>query len=355
MAKNLPISTPNKDVVVSWIYTWSRQQEMSINEQRVVLRILEHCQNQLKGIKIKDNLRKIDHGLFDVKLTMPVSDAFFSDYKPEDVKETLRTLSHRSFEYTNYETDEWWMCDFIESPDVKFRSGQMEFRVDNKLWDVFLNFTKGYREFELNKALALPTSYSLRFYMLMSNQKKTFDLSVERLKEWLGIAPELYKTKDGRDRIDHLEERVIKPSKEALDNSCPYTFDYFKKRENDRNIRSKVVGFKFIPIYQPQFRDQDLEKKELIAQISSGFLLDPNIVDYLKFNFGFEKSEIDRNKETLETAQKVVPDLIEELARLKGRVREMSNPKGYVIAAVKGMIYDYQQKGKDKIKHQLRT
>ena len=29
------------------------------------------------------------------------------------------------------------------------------FRVSNDLWDVFTKFAKGYREFELNKALAL--------------------------------------------------------------------------------------------------------------------------------------------------------------------------------------------------------
>ena len=42
MKKKLPI-TKNKDVVVSWVYTWSKQQDMSIHEQRIVLRILEAC------------------------------------------------------------------------------------------------------------------------------------------------------------------------------------------------------------------------------------------------------------------------------------------------------------------------
>lgn len=53
MKKKLPI-TKNKDVVVSWVYTWSKQQDMSIHEQRIVLRILEACQAELKGVKLKD-------------------------------------------------------------------------------------------------------------------------------------------------------------------------------------------------------------------------------------------------------------------------------------------------------------
>lgn len=343
------ITTPNRDIVVSWVYTWSRQQEMSIHEQRIVLRILEQCQLEaLQGVMVKNytgqNAPKFEHGLFDVDVTMHVSDVIYSNREYKEIIKALDDLSGRFF---TYEDDEvWWKCGFISNPKYQKRTGVITFRVANDLWDVLTKFTKGYREFELNKALALPTTYALRFYMLMSGQKTPFNMSVEKLKLWLGIAPELYKTKDGRDRIDNLEDRVIKPAKEALDNSCPYTFEYVKQRENDHNIRSKVVGFKFIPIPQPKFRDQDLEKKELLAQIPSGFLLDPNLVDYLKHNFGFEKSEIDRNKETLEAAQKVVPDLIGELARLKGRVREMTNPKGYVIAAIKGMTNDYQQKGK---------
>ena len=34
--------------------TWSKQQDMSIHEQRIVLRILEACQAELKGVKLKD-------------------------------------------------------------------------------------------------------------------------------------------------------------------------------------------------------------------------------------------------------------------------------------------------------------
>lgn len=72
----------NKDVVVSWIYTWSKQQDMSIHEQRIVLRILEACQAELKGIKLKDyagTKRKFEHGLWDVDAQMHVSDVIFPD------------------------------------------------------------------------------------------------------------------------------------------------------------------------------------------------------------------------------------------------------------------------------------
>ena len=120
MAKKLP-TTKNKDIVVSWIYTWSKQQEMSINEQRVLLRILEFCQTELKGIKIKDNMYQLQHGLWTVDLEMPISHAFFSDYKPVDVENTLRKLRERTFEYKDPMTEDWWACGFIEKPYVRYR------------------------------------------------------------------------------------------------------------------------------------------------------------------------------------------------------------------------------------------
>ena len=81
MKKKLPI-TKNKDVVVSWVYTWSKQQDMSIHEQRIVLRILEACQAELKGVKLKDyagTKRKFEHGLWVLMRKCMYLTLFFPD------------------------------------------------------------------------------------------------------------------------------------------------------------------------------------------------------------------------------------------------------------------------------------
>lgn len=343
MAKNLPIKTPNRDIVVSWVYTWSRQQDMSIHEQRIVLRILEQCQLEaLQGVKLKTytgaNAPRFEHGLFDVDVTMHVSNVIFSNREYKEIIDALDALSGRFF---TYEDDEiWWKCGFISNPKYQKRTGIITFRVANDLWNVLTKFAKGYREFELNKALALPTTYAVRFYMLISNQKRPFDMSVEKLKLWLGIDENLYKTKDGKDRIDHLEERVLKPAKEALDNSCPYSFDYIKLRENNSNIRSKVIGFRFVPFYQDKFRDQDLEKTQLIAKVSGSRLIDEHVYDYMLHSMGFTADEINPHKQLLIEAQEIIPDFIGELPIIKANMRDKTNPKGYAIATIKGMVED---------------
>ena len=340
MKKNLPIPK-NKDVVVSWVYTWSKQQDMSIHEQRIVLRILEACQAELKGVKLKDYAvtnRKFEHGLWDVDAQMHVSDVIFSGRDYNEIIAALDSLAGRFFTYEDDE--EWWKCGFISNPKYKKHTGIITFRVSNDLWDVFTKFAKGYREFELNKALALPTGYSLRFYMLMSGQVYPLDISLDNLKDRLGIPADKYKDKNGKDRIDNFEERVLKPAKAALDESCPYTFNYVKVRENPYNKRSKVTGFRFSPGYQPQFRDEELEGKELQAKVTARYQIDSHVYEYLRYSCGFTSEEINRNKETFITAQEKITDLIGELALLNGKSREKNNPKGWIINALKGKIKD---------------
>ena len=149
-----------------------------------------------------------------------------------------------------------------------------------------------------------------------------------------------YKDKNGKDRIDNFEERVLKPAKAALDESCPYTFNYVKVRENPNNKRSKVTGFRFYPVYQPQFRDEELEGKELQAKVTARYQIDSHVYEYLRYSCGFTSEEINRNKETFITAQEKITDLIGELALLNGKSREKNNPKGWIINALKGKIKD---------------
>lgn len=341
------ITSENKDMMVSWMYTWSRQQEMSIHEQRIILRILEYCQDEVKGMKIKENMGIIDHHKHDVYIQMPASAAIFdSNLDFDTIKKTLEDLIGRYFEYKDKKR--WWKCSFICNPEYEYGSGIMKFSVNNKLWDVWLNFSQGYREFELNKALALPTTYSLKFYMLVSGNSKPITFkTIDEFKQWLGIAPEQYKDKDGKDRIDNIEARVIKPAQKALNNSCPYTFTYSKIKANPDNKRSKVTGFTFTPKYQPKFRDEKLEAKKLQATVCASFSIRPEIYNYLRQQCGFSASDLNNTKDVWLQAQDVLDDPLGEIAILKAKAREAKKtPQAFIVAYIKGKISDAMSKKK---------
>lgn len=350
------ILSKNQDITISWLLVWARHKKtLTIHQMRLILRILEFCQAELKGLKIKDNLRQLEYQNDDVLIKIPVSDVYFSDFSLKTIRKDLTDLRERTIEFYDYEKNIWSACGIIEKPHVFERTGMMEFKVDLQFWGVLLNLTHGIRKCELAKALTLPTVYSMWFYMYISEKSEPQYITIEHLKERLGIAADDYKRKDGKDRVDHLEERVIKPAQKVLDNACPYTFKYEKIRENPNSKRSPVKLFRFIPVKQPQYRDENLEKKALTAQTSVS-LINLQAVDYMIQTMGFELKEVQCNKELLQEATRLIPNLLDKLRDIQNRRRLRNKDKGWVINALKGIIEDTKkQSGHCEVKTDKRN
>lgn len=64
----------------------------------------------------------------------------------------------------------------------------------------------------------------------------------------------------------------------------------------------------------------------------------PEVRSYLKNSIEFSDKEIKNNLDLFISAQTLLPDLLNELAILKGKSREKKNPKGYIINAIKGKL-----------------
>ena len=339
---SLPIIlTDNRDITISWLFVWARYKStLTIHQLRLILRILEFCQVEIKGLKFKDNLRQLDYQQDDVVLRLPVTDVFFSDFSLKTIRDDLRNLRDSSIEFYDYTNKVWSVCGIIEKPHVYERTGMMEFKVDLQFWKVLLNLAHGIRKCELSKALSLPTPYSIWFYIFISEKSEPMDLTIDHLKERLGIAPDEYKRKDGKDRIDHIEDRILRPAQKALDELCPYTFRYEKIRVNPKSNRSPVKLLRFTPVYQPQFRDEHLEKKALIAKTSVS-MINQQVYDYMIQVMGFELNELQTNKETLSEASRHIPDIMSKLSAIQGRRRKTNGDVmgiGWVINALKDEI-----------------
>lgn len=291
---NKQIRSKNKDLILPFKIAWARQPDMSVHEQRVLIRVMEYVNAQIKGVRISDNLRQIQPTEVTYEITMPTSDAFFSDMTPEEMENELLILSRRVFQYKD--ARQWWACGYIEHPKVDYGTGMMRFGIYKPFWEVLLNFVSGFREIELNKALMLPTTYSLRFYMLMSGKTKPLEVSIEDFKKWMGIDENSYKDSKGNHRVDNLVARVIEPSKKTLDEMCPYTFTYEKTRVNPKNPKSKVTGFRFHSVYQPQNRDPELEKNSVMSKVTSKGLIGEDVYKYLVNNFDYTSEAFANHK-----------------------------------------------------------
>lgn len=329
-------STPetNKQLRVPFKVSWSRQPDMTIHEQRVILRIMEHCQSQINGVPPSNPRVKVEYYKKTVEITMPIADAFSKKVSAEEARIALERLSRRFFDYSD--NNMWWTCGYIEHPEVHPGTGLMSFGVYTRLWEIIKAYTEGFHNVELLKALALPTPTAIRFYLMLSeNTKKRIDMPVDGFKRWMGIPDGKYRDSKGKDRIDNLENRIIRPAQKALDETCPWTFTYDKIREQPGNPRSRVTGFAFYPVKQPHLADLALKERQLQQQVSTTFLLTPQVIDYLKTNFGATMQFLSARKVKLKQWEDLEPDPIGWLSARRRLANEAKVPsRDYIFGAI---------------------
>ena len=358
----IAIPTQNKDVTTTWSFVFGRHPDMSVDEQRVIARILEVAGEDLEGKLMKNELQNFQRSEWgDIRMQLNVKDFMIQDHWTHaEVKEMLDRLSKRSFSYEDEKV--WTSATYISSPLYEKGTGKVHLTVPKLMWWAMRQFAGGYRKFEINKALALPTTYSFRFYLLMSGQKIPFNMTIPTLFKWLGIPleeyvtikkdkktgketaknnPAPYRDKNGKFRIDHIKERVIEPAKQVLDRTCPWSFKYETIRENPDRKTSKVVGFRFYPTYIHKNRDPELAKIELTRKTGT-FAINQELLNFLQFTCGYILEEINKNRDLWLDAQATLD--LAQISNAWGKCRTKDNPKAYFIAKVRGMVSDQKNK-----------
>lgn len=314
----------NKDLLQSYVLTTAKY-DFSVYEKRIIYRIIEVLQQHTEGKKLNKKYN-IDIDLFgDAHISIPIS-AFLKDDRDKHYTEIKKALTSLENKKMTYEDDRnWQIIRLIEKPRINKYESFVVFRLDAMIYSAFLDFSKGYRKYELKTAMQFDSVYAMRFYELMSGQKTPLCYSIDQLKEMFQIA-------DKYDRVNDFRKYVLDIAKRELDKCSPYTFTY----EMNKTGR-KFTSVTFYPKQQPKFRDTDLEKHELQKQVSLSWDLPKEITDYLIHNFEFTKDGIKNNIDLFKQAHEQI-DIIGFLAALKGKVRASKNPQGYIIGALKKMI-----------------
>jgi len=312
----------NELAIQSYIFTTAKY-DFSAYEKRIMYRLVEFAQDELKGIMIRDNMRKITPTLFGREIMMPVAD-ILRDEKDQNytiAKRAFRSLAQKGVEY---EDDEIWQyTSIISSPKIDKVKGYVIFTVLDDIWRCLLDFTKGYRKYELVTAMQFKSVYSMRMYELLSGQKKPLVFGFEDLKFRFGVK-EKYKL------VGHFKSRVLDVAKKELDENSPYSFNYLEIKEG-----RKVVAFKFFPTFHPDKRDPELLQTEMRSKLTASAQISPEAYDYFRYSFEFSVAEINKNKKTFIEGEKHIPDFVGFLASLVGPSRTAKSRIGYVVNAVK--------------------
>lgn len=337
---------PNKDVYTSYLFTMAKY-DFSIYEKRIVYRLIDLAQAELSGLILKDNLRKIHKEECSRTITMPIADILRNE-KDENytiAKKAFRTLACKGLEYED--PDIWVFINIIAAPKFDKKSGTATFSVFDEIWQCLLNFSKGFRKYELNTIMAFKSVYTMRMYELMSGQKTPLTFTNESF-ESLCDRFKLPKTM----RLHHkFEEKVLDIAKRELDESAPWSFTY--KRETipwRGRTGEKVIGYTFYPVEIPQNRDQNLEKARLASKVGNVDgrygMLSPQVSDFLH-HLGFSKEEINalKNKTLFVDAQKQLgaDGMIDALEQIRqSALRSKQNVgKGYFINGLKNFLKEH--------------
>ena len=315
----------NKEVVQSYVLTAAKY-DFSVYEKRILYRIIELMQEHTNG-KTLDRQYHIQENLFgDVDIQMPTS-AFLKDEKDQNysiVKKALMDLNLKRVQFVDKKRGKWYLFNIIERPVVHMKQGLVSFRIHPIMAAAFMDFSMGHRKYELKISMQFESVYAMRFYELMSGQKNHIIFGIDKLKE-------MFKLENKYKQVNDFIKRVIEPAKRELDQYSPFSFEYKINKEG-----RKYSSITFIPKFQPQHQDEDLERKRLQQQLSSRWTLSKQEIDYLHNNFGFAEEEIRKNMDTFKDVL-AVTDLLNELARIKAKINEL-NTKGKGIANIKGYV-----------------
>lgn len=312
----------NKDVIQSYIVTTAKY-DYSIYQKRILYRLVETFQNLTKGQKLEGRLRAEKDLFGDYHITMPISSFLASekDTHYDEVKKALKGLENKQFEYEDER--EWELIRIIQNPKILKYANDVTFRIHPKIFDALLNFSKGYRKYELRTAMSFESIYSMRFYELLSGQKRPLSYTIDALKVMFKLESKYKLTAD-------FIRNTVDVAKKELDLKSPYSFEY-KANKRGRKIHSIT----FYPVYNPENRDSSLEKKSLQKRVSLNWDLDRIIVNYLSENFGFTDNEIKNNIDLFKLAEQKL-DLMIELSSLKIKAQEArTSPQAFIVGILK--------------------
>lgn len=312
----------NRDVLQSYVLTTAKY-DFSVYEKRFLYRLVELAQCEVEGLDFRRDCRKIEHDLFGlVTVTLPIASMLNGedDKNYLRVKNALLSLQKKIIIYED--NDVWQSISIIAFPDIRKGASTVSCTLHPKIWDCILNFSKGYRKFELETAMTFESVYSMRFYEMISGQKEPFDRSIEKLKEMFKLENKYKLTAD-------FTRYVLDKAKKELDAKSPYTFTYSVIKEG-----RKYSSIRFFPVYQPQHRDDKLERIDLQKRVALSWDLSKNVINYLKHGFEFNTKEIKQHIDLFKKAEQEI-DFIQFMSMIKPKANRANNPKGYLINAIK--------------------
>lgn len=194
---------------------------------------------------------------------------------------------------------------------------------------MMMDFSKGWRAYELKIAFNLQSAYAMRFYELVANKTAKIIYKTSDLIKMFELENK-YKQKSGKPNYSLIELRVIKKAQMELDKVSPYTFNY--------QFSKDYSTIEIFPVFQSQFSNAKYERKKK----------DVNLLDVLTereittlTEFGFTEQGLKNNYGLFEQAKKVLPENYSFFWFQQIKKSRKNNSPAYIIGILRNLIADY--------------
>ena len=330
----MELEIKEKQLIQSYVFTAAKY-DFSVFEKRILYRLIEHVQEHVNYDK--NNGLTITKDLFDTRrIEIPIK-FFYKEEKDNNyncVKEAVNSLAQKRISYQINENGDtaWYNIGIINQ--TKIKNGICILDINNQIWSILFDFSRGYRKFEIKMAMSFKSAYTMRIYELINTKTESITYTVTQLKE-------MFKVEDKYKAFADFERSVILKAKDELDEKSPKSFSYKKNLKG-----KKTVSITFFPHELSEHKSKNTKDSE----ISPSWFLEAREINYLKENFDFSIDEIRAHNTLFKTYKANDGDLMKFLSQIKRKALDKENPKGYIISSLKNEINKEQPNNEDIIK-----
>ena len=246
------------------------------------------------------------------------------DQHYERVMDAFQRLMTRRFSVIDSSNGSWFSTPIVYNVTHDARSGVVHFYVAAKLMGAILDFSKGYRQYSIDTALALPSPVAVRMYILMCGCSSPLTFSVDNLKSMFGVDDKYKQTAD-------FIKKVIEPARKILDDENVTSFHFERIKTG-----TKVTALKFYPIRRDVKSDN-----QLAAKISTSIYLNKDLQLYLMRVAGFSLRELSAHKVLLAEFAKI-NEAMAILADICNRAAKRGRSKGWIISAIRSELDSFK-------------
>lgn len=266
-----------------------------------------------------------DHDLVGRVVEVPISSVLpDGSHHYERVLDATKSLMSKIVEHYEPTTGAWKAATFVSAAESTAGEGLVKLYIHPWVWDCILDFTHGFVKYDLSAAMKLGSTYAMKLFFLVSNQKQPISYSFNELEKLFG-------TQGKYARRNDFMRKVLLPAKAELDEKSPWSCDLRPMKDGRRLEYVMLYPFEQKSKYSEGVLDRQTHAKYPSVWAYHG------LYQYLRYNLDFSPVELGRNKALIHEFAEHCPDAVELVADMRYRALRKSEPpgKGWYIAAMK--------------------